>query len=146
MSFVRRDSVANPLAIGFSRELSDRHVDKIRIAQKLRAVGKSVLHALSEQMKIPGGIVRVLIEAIPFENIEHRENRHTARAGWRHGNHRATSIGAYERLAPDRFVAFEVIERHHAAGFLELRNHRLGHPTLVKNFWALLRNRFKRFG
>ncbi len=87
-----------------------------------------------------------LIELVAFENIEHLQNRHAARARRRHCNHRAISIRADQRLAPHGFIVFKIFERHHTAVVFDRFDDRRGDPALVKNLSALLRDRFESFG
>jgi len=56
-------------------------VDKIRIAKKLRPVGKGMLHRLGDEMQIVGRALLHLRKIPAFKNVEHREERHPPELG-----------------------------------------------------------------
>ena len=101
-------------------------MNEIRIAEKLRPVGKRVFHGLGDQVQISRRVVLQLIELVTFENIEHLQKRHAARAWRRHGHDSAISVCADQGLAPYGLIVFKVVESHRAAVVFDGLDNRLG--------------------
>jgi len=68
-----------PVGVTARGQTGNRHLDEIRIAQKLCPIGKRAAHCLDLQVergRRPGAHP---LQIVPLENVEHREHRNSTR-------------------------------------------------------------------
>ena len=94
----------------------ERHVlVEIRIAQVVRAVRVGAAHRFGQQVQVERRVVADPGEIESFQDVQHLNQHDAARAGRRHADDLVAAIAAAYRLALDRLVPRQVLERDDAA-------------------------------
>ncbi len=137
--FLRVDQGGALREIGPVKQAGDRHMDRIGIAQILRAVGKRETLGFADEMQFTQAIRLQLGGRKALQHPENLQHRDAARARRPHGAHPVHAVGAAHRLPLHRLVGGKIGERHAAAidgRMLHLLDDRLRDGTGIERLCA----------
>ena len=129
------------LRIGLRHQPRERRRDGGGIAQEGGAVRIGALHRLDQEMRPQHAVGTELAAAVAFQDVEHLDQHHAARGGWRHRDDVVAAIAPAHRRAQQRLVVLEIIARHDAAFGPHRRDQLVGDGAFVEGARAVAGDR-----
>ena len=115
-------------------QLVDAVVDEVRIAEVFRPIREDALLHLGNEVDVLRRVVRHALEEVRevVFHLQQLDQGKTTRARWRCRHDLEIAPVRTQRLAPDRFVLFEIVCRHQAVAARHLLDEQSGRFAAVK--------------